>query len=569
MVTAVAWPVASGLTTRMQGLGDGGGMIWSLWWMRHALETGQSPLSTTMMLAPFGTPLVFHTSMPLPAAASIPVQWAVGPIVAHNLLLLAAPVASALACYALARSLRQPAPAAFVAGLAFGFAPALVDRLAMEHLNIGMTAWLPLTVLAVRGALAPGRGHVAAVAPGLVLAGALWTDLTILILCFLLAAGTTATQLWRRRAPFRVVGALLPGAVVAGVLAAPLLAVMARVVAAGEYPEVPGTGGASAYSADLVSFLLPSPRHAWLGDAVSGAYAALQDRPRDGAATLGLTIVALATVGLLTTWRRPAARLAAALAAAGIALALGPAAHAAGRVFAPLGSLGGPAGPVSPLLPFTWIQQVPLLDGLRSPVRFVILAALGLALLAGFGWARLARGRPAAVAVAGAAIVAGLVAAEAASSFPTLVPARMPAVYDVVAADPDDVIVVDVPLGFRSGFHTIGEQQGPALAWATRHGKAVATGVGARTPTPRLEELAAIPLYRDLLILQGVAPGDPPPPADPGAGRRSAEDIRARYVAVRGDRPAVAAYLAAAGFDRVAEDGDVRLYELGRGDRRS
>jgi len=165
VLLVVAWPVVSGLTSRMQGLGDGGGMIWGFWWMRHALETGQWPFTTTMMLAPVGTPLAFHTWMPLVALVSVPVQWAVGPTVAHNLALLAAPVAAALACRALARALGQPPAGAFVAGLAFGFAPALVDRLAMEHLNVGMTFWLPLTALALRAALAPGRGRVAAVAP--------------------------------------------------------------------------------------------------------------------------------------------------------------------------------------------------------------------------------------------------------------------------------------------------------------------------------------------------------------------------------------------------------------------
>jgi hypothetical protein len=556
VLTVVAWPLVSGLTTRMQGLGDGGGMIWGFWWLRESLATGQWPFATTAMLAPVGTPLAFHTGAPLLALLSIPIQWVAGPVVAHNLMLLAAPLASALACYGLARSLRQPRVAAFVAGLAFGFAPAVIDRLAMEHLNVGFTAWLPLTLLALRWALAPRRGRLAAVAPGLVLAGALWTDLTILVFSGLVAAAYLAGVLWQRRGGLAdVAGALLPGAVTAVVLAAPLLAVMARVVLAGEYPETPGSGGAGRYSADLVSFLLPSPHHAWFADAVAGTYERIDGRPQDGAATLGLSILLLAAVGLGAAWRRPAARWAALLVAAGLALAVGPALWVLGRPIAPLDV--GADGPVSPLLPFTWIQSVPLLEGLRSPVRFVTLAALGLALLAGFAVARLTGPR----ALAAALAMAALVAVESASSFWTLVPARMPDVYEIVADDPGDGLVVDVPLGFRSGFHTIGDQQGPAMVWATRHGHPIATGVGARTLTSRLEALAAIPLYRDLLALQD----DPAAPADPVAGRRSAEELDARWVTVTGRRPAVDDYLAAIGYQPVATDGDTRLHRLDGG----
>lgn len=571
VLAVVAWPLLAGLGTRMQGLGDAGSFMWGFWWLREALATGQDPFVTDMIFAPVGTPLAFHTGMPLVAAASIPLQALTGTVVAYHLIVAATPVCSAMAAYALARDLRQPPAAAFVAGAAFGFAPALVDRLAIEHLNLAVVAWLPLGVLALRRALAhPSALRAAAL--GAVLALALWTDLTVLVFTVLAVAAYLAGWVWRHRRSDRAWAAavlrLWPATPVAGLLAAPLLVAMARVVLAGEYPEVPGLGGSTQYSADVASFVLPSTRHRWLGGLVAPLYGTLQGRPLDGAATIGLVTLALAATGLWAARprRREAAPVvwwAALLAIAGVALALGPQLHVLGRTVAPLGLGTADEGPISPLLPFTWIQVVPVLEGLRSPVRFLTLTALGLALVAGAGFARLTAGRSRGVTVAAVVVVAALVAGESASAFPTLTTSRRPAVYEVIARDPSDALVVNVPLGFRSGVGNVGWQEGPPLVWATTHGHPVAVGFGARTPVPRLAALGAQPLYRDLVALQ-TASADPVAgaAADPAAGRANALELGARYVVVSGSEPQVEAYLAAAGYAPAGRDGPVGLYVL-------
>lgn len=564
VLAVVAWPLVTGLRSTMQGLGDAGSFMWGFWWLREALATGQNPFVTDMMFAPVGTPLAFHTGMPLIAAASIPLQALTGTVVAYHLIVLATPVCSAMAAYALARDLRQPPAAAFVAGATFGFAPALIDRLAIEHLNLAVVAWLPLGLLALRRALDHPSATRAALL-GVVLAGALWTDLTVLVFTVLVVAAYLAGWVWRRWRMRQAWGAdvlrLWPAVLVAGALAAPLLIAMARVMLAGEYPEVPGLGGSTSYSADVASFALPSPRHRWLGALVTPAYAVLQGRPLDGAATLSVVAVALSVAGLWAARARPVVRWAALLSLAGMALALGPQLHAFGRTAAPLGLGTADEGPISALLPFSWIQVVPVLEGLRSPVRFLTLTALGLALLAGFGFARLTAARPRGATVAAAVLVATLIAAESASSFPTLTSSHRPKVYDVIAADPSDALVVNVPLGFRSGVGNVGRQEGPPLVWATHHGHPVAVGFGARTPVPRLEALADQPLYRDLLALQTLS-ADPAARADPVAGRANALAIGARYVVVSGAEPQVEAFLAAVGYIPIERDGSVAVYVL-------
>lgn len=566
VLVVVAWPLVTGLGSRMQGLGDAGSFIWGFWWLREALASGQNPFVTDMIFAPVGTPLAFHTGMPLVAAASIPLQWLTGTVVAYHLIVLATPVCSAMAAYALARDLRQPPAAAFVAGAAFGFAPALVDRLAIEHLNLAVVAWLPLGVLALRRALDRPTA-VRAAALGAVLAVALWTDLTVLVFTLLAVAAYLAGWVWRRARTNRTWLARLvrlwPAVPVAVVLAAPLLVAMARVMLAGEYPEVPGLGGSTSYSADVVSFALPSTRHRWLGALVTPAYAVLQGRPLDGAATLSVIALALSAVGLWAGRARPVVRWAALLALAGIALALGPQLHVLGRTVAPLGLGSADEGPISPLLPFSWIQVVPVLEGLRSPVRFLSLTALGLALVAGAGFARLTAGRSRGATAAAAVLVAALIAVESASAFSTMTSSNRPEVYDVIARDTGDSLVVNVPLGFRSGVGNVGWQEGPPLVWATHHGHPVAVGFGARTPVPRLDALAGQPLYRDLVALQTLSANPAgAAAADPAAGRANALALGARYVVVSGAEPQVDAYLAAMGYVPAGRDGAVALYVL-------
>lgn len=579
VLVLVDWPLVVGVGTKMQSGGDAGSFIWGFWWVRHALETGQDPLSTTMIFAPVGTPLALHTGMPGLAVASIPLQWLFGTTTAYNLVLLAAPPLGAAATYHLARDLGQPPASAFVAGVAFGFAPALIDRIAIEHLNLGMVVWLPLSLLALRRALArPGPWRAAAL--GAVAAAALYSDLTVAFMVALLLAGSLFRHAWcnrdrrlRAAAAVRILR-LWPAAAIAALLAAPLLVAVGRVLATGDYLVVPGLGGATVFSADLASFLLPSPRHRWLGARVADLYLPLQGRPNDGVATLGFAILALAAVGLWSGRTRSAVRWSALMALAGVALAVGPQLHWAGWTFVPLGVGDSSAGPVSALLPFTWLRAVPFLSALRSPVRFVAIAALGLALLAGFGFARLTQSRSARAAVAAAVCTALVIGLESATAHSLLVPSTPPSVYAAVAADPGRFVVVNVPLGFRTGLETLGISRSGPLAWAPRHGRPVAAGFGSRTAGWRLDALGEIPLYRDLITLQGSDPNLGPNPGpdpraglvipvpDPAEGRRSALDLDARYVVVDGAYPAVDAYLAEVGYLPAGRDGDVVLHVL-------
>jgi hypothetical protein len=559
----VFWPLASNMTTKFQGGGDAGSFIWGFWWIRDSLVHLQYPLSTTEIFAPVGTPLAFHTLMPLLGVVTIPLQWLFGPVVTYNMVTASALVLAGYAMFLLARDVGLPTTSAFVAGLSYGFFPPLVDRLAIEHLNLAFTVWLPLSLLALRGALRSDDRWRSAAWLGLTMAGVLYTDLTLTVFVLLLLMAYAVGWAWIRRGDRSGVGRQLAqrtwrGFALFFVLASPYVAVMIRAGRSADGPTVAGLGGAREYSANLASFLVPTSRHRFVGARSEGFYERIQGLPFDGTAYLGATIVVLALVGLIAYRRRRLCWWAFALAVAGVVIALGPVLHVLGRTYVPL-AVSAPDGDgmMSLLMPYTWLQGIPLVGGLRSPVRFLTLTGVGLALLAGFGFRAISDGVGRAQHVFMVIGVSALVGFECLAGFMPLVSREVPAVYDVIAHAEGDGVVVDVPLGFRSGLGNVGMQAGPPMVWATYHGRPIATGFGARTAPWRLQALAEMPLYRDILALQSGSPG-----GDVAEGRESALELRARWVVVNGEYPAVVAYLTDVGYVEIGRDGGVVLFEL-------
>src|SRR4030095_14621205 len=85
-----------------------------------------------------------------------PAMWVTGnPALVSNLLFLFSFLLCALAAYALAWRLTGNVPAAFLAGLAFGFARYRVGQLA--HLQVLSSYWIPVALLGLHAYLDTGR----------------------------------------------------------------------------------------------------------------------------------------------------------------------------------------------------------------------------------------------------------------------------------------------------------------------------------------------------------------------------------------------------------------------------
>ncbi len=148
LAVAVWWGVWSTHPTSVTtcGCGDSALFLWFLDWPAVALAHGHNPFFSTAMFHPTGVNLLANTSETAIGLALAPVTWIFGPVATLNVALTLAPALSAWAMYWLVRRWVDWRPAAFAAGLLYGFSPFVLSSLADAHLMNGFLLVPPLVV---------------------------------------------------------------------------------------------------------------------------------------------------------------------------------------------------------------------------------------------------------------------------------------------------------------------------------------------------------------------------------------------------------------------------------------
>lgn len=129
------------------GCGDGSLVTWFLAWPPYALAHGLNPFFSTFANHPQGVNMLANASSTAIGIVLAPITWLFGPVASLNVALTLSPVLSALATYILVKRWVQWTPAAFVAGLLYGFSPLLLASLSNVWLMVGMAPVPPLVVL--------------------------------------------------------------------------------------------------------------------------------------------------------------------------------------------------------------------------------------------------------------------------------------------------------------------------------------------------------------------------------------------------------------------------------------
>lgn len=182
----------------------------------------------------------------------------------------------------------------------------------------------------------------------------------------------------------------------------------------------------------------------------------------------GLTALALAGVAIAggTAWKDARARMWLAAGVAGVVLSFGP------RV---------PG--------YTLLDSIfPLLQGIRAPVRFGLLGLAAVAVLAGFGLARMRARWPGRAGAAVTAVALLLVTAEAwRAPFVYHEPLRIPAVYHVLDGYPD-AVVAEFPIATPEGIF----RNAPYMLYSTAHWKPIINGYSGFMPESYERQWAAV-----------------------------------------------------------------------------
>jgi hypothetical protein len=625
---AFTWPLPMHLRTQLTGDpgGDTGVYVWNQWVFRHeALTARTNPLTTDQILSlSYRADLTQHNYTAFLDVLALPLQPLLGVVATFNLLFLAMSVLTAWCTYLLARrTMDATRLEAWIAGLAFAWSPALVAR-GGGHFSLVAAAPLPAFCLCLVRAERSRRTSDAALA-GAAVAWAAFCDAYYAVFCLLIAGLYIATSVFRivraetrTRAPWLwlidvlavTVGGLIVGLVFRGggqlevlgigvsvrglytpvlaltvlvtvrvlltwrprvvpvtplrpvpvrlavvalmACAAPLSPVLYGLgtrIADGRFVSPPVLWRSSPDGVDLLALFTPNPNHPLVQRFTDDAFLS---SPAFLEYTAALSLVALGVIAL-AVWQfgfRPRAGWW--WLTGGFALlALGPFVHVAGfNTYVPG--------------PWSLLRYVPLVGFARTPTRFAIVAALGVAILLAGAVAAIGQRHPNRRRAVGLAVLALLIV-ELWPAPRMLYAARIASVYDVVAADPRPVRLLEFPTGVRDGASSTGNFSARAQFNQTRHGKKLIGGYLSRISPRRLADMRhEHPTYARLMTLseQGWLSKD-----DTAVllsyGENFCQRANVGYVAIdygRTTEAAAALVRRALRLDELARDGNVVLY---------
>jgi hypothetical protein len=303
LAVALTWPLARGIARDLPGdLGDPLLNTWILAWdadhLLRALGGQPSALGgywNANIYYPHPLALAYSDHLTAQAIQILP-AYAIGknPVLCYNLLLLSTFVLSGLGMFLFTRELTANRGAAFVAGLAFAFAPYRVGSL--PHVQVLSSAWMPFTLLGFRRFFETRR-----IAP-LAGASAAWWAQNLScsyyliffspIVALYIAWELTARRLWRDARTLARVAAAAAAVVLA---TTPFVQPYLTVRQMGFVPR--SLAETDHFAADVYAYLTADPKLLVWGSV-------LQAWPRpENALFPGLTIVVLAAIAIVVAWR--------------------------------------------------------------------------------------------------------------------------------------------------------------------------------------------------------------------------------------------------------------------------
>jgi hypothetical protein len=401
--------------------------IWYLGWIPHQLSLGQSPLFTDYLSYPHGANLMWNTSMIFPAVLLWPVTAALGPVVAYNLLITAGIALSAWCGFLAARLFVDRRLMCFVAGLIYGFSPALMAQ-ALGHPHAVVALFPPLALILGHEILVRRRLHPAAAGgvAGVAAALQLLTGEELLAETLVVAVFGVAILALVHRDQLR---ASLPYVAKATGAALAVFAVLAAYPLAFQFfgPQrvFGNVQGPDVYVSDLLAFFLPSSLIHFTGNVT------------ENDAYVGLPLLALFAAGLVIGWRVPRIRWIGLTALVVVVLSLGPHLHVNGNVT-----------PI--VLPWAAVALLPLL-GSALPARLMEIGFLAIGIVVAYAGARALNATQNWRIATGLVLIAGLAVTAPPLPYPS-VRAVAPAFFKQggdVARIPEGSVVLITPFSSK------------------------------------------------------------------------------------------------------------------------
>ena len=528
LALAVTFPLVTHFDTHVSGQGvDDPAQMWSLWWVKYALlNLGVSPLSTDYLFYPVGINLAAYTPTILNGVVSIPLQLVFGVIVAQNLLLVFAFVVSGYGVFLLTREILGRCKihsdlAAAIAGAFFAFGAWHVNYADATYM-LASNEWVPFYALYLIRIRDAKRGWRNGALAGLFLALATCTELTfvpflaIFTALYLFYLVITDPRVWkaitqivisrfaRNLAPIpesRFLGAktaprndtiepirwqrvffnLIPLGVLAVVSISPFALSLLNDTLRYGYYLAQGMGRVQIFSAEPISFFIPSAQHPILG-----AWAKTISDANTRYAFIGYGALILAVLGF---YFQRASRRARFWLIAAIFFAL--------VMLGPTLIIGGQSTGIP--MPFALLRAIPFVNANRYPVRFNVMLMLALTPLIAFGAAYLLRNTRGKIILGSLTILLGFEQLVVPIPLSDL---RVPEIYQTIRNDPGDFTVLELPLGWRGSISLQGKMEDQAEFYATVHQKHLIGGITSRTPRFKFQYYLEAPIIQSIIALE-------------------------------------------------------------------
>jgi hypothetical protein len=468
LTLALTYPLAAhfadGFVGPAPGRVDWGIGAWSNWWVKTALlNLGQSPFYTDYMFYPEGISLATH-DFDFPTALIImPVYLAFRGAAAFNGAIFLSFVLAGYTTYLLALRLIADRRAAFFAGLLFTFTPYHLSKLFIGHLNLAQVQWIPLYILLFFLWARGGAWRNGLLAALMLVVNARVGGWVYAIYCCIFSLAVViypavAGERVRRAVVLRrflLVFALFC------LLVCPLVADFLRIWLT---QRLPSGHNPYTYSADLLGFFIPSHVQTW-GRILQSSLSGLLNYPFSDpwiyemvGYYLGYTACFLAAYAVIKQ-RRGRVTFWLVIGLFFLVLAMGP--------FLVINQQRLPI----PLL-YALLNLLPLFTVSGVPIRFVVMAYLALAVLAGYGLQKLLpRGNNRLYVT----LIALILLEYSFVPFPVVGDSDFPTFYKRLGGMSEDFAIVDTGFKLR---HQL-------MYYQTIHGKKMLSGWLARVPKAR------------------------------------------------------------------------------------
>jgi len=472
--------VGDRFSTELIGVpGDQLEFFWNAWWIDQSLFSLSNPYFTDRLFAPYGSPLVWHSVVPLQSSLNAGLTKLFGPIPAYQLTVLLAFPLAGTGSWALCRFITRDNMASAVGGLVFMLSPFIASK-TMGHLNLLYCGFLPIFYLNLLRALDADT-------PRALRKSAWWLGFSSLALvlsslaCAFFAANLaffTFLWWWWKKTPFRETGRqFLRIFRPTLILVAPLMAIFIGYSVA--YDGVPEQRRDYAYNPEPLSYVLPV-----LSTSPHQEYVAHLGSPKldniEAVVYLGLLVAPLCVAGFWMGRREDKVRLAAGLFLVFLVFSFGPKLLWDRQVV----EWGG----ITAYLPFGIWRHIPILGSVGQSGRYIVISymMMGVGMAALLAWAR-KRFSPKAASI-GALACAVIVLFDFAISIPTAKPPP------------------PVPLANRPG-RVVDLRQSPVgMYYQTTHGRPLIGGQLSRSPESVLAAYDEVETYAWLRDASRPAP---------------------------------------------------------------